>query len=93
MTKPELIEAVVKAAKLRKKEAAGAVDAVFDSIASTLKKGQKVQVVGFGTFEVRRRKARTGRNPRTQETIKIGPSKTPAFRAGKQLRAAVSGRR
>jgi len=90
LTKKELAEQVAKKAKLTKKDAAAAVDATLDSITATLKKGQKVQLVGFGTFEVRKRKARTGINPQTMKKIKIPATKTPAFRPGKALKASVS---
>jgi DNA-binding protein HU-beta len=80
---------VAKAAKLSKKGAACAIDATFDVITKTLKKGGGVTLVGFGTFEVRKRKARTGRNPQTGATIKIKASKVPAFKAGKALKDAV----
>lgn len=90
MTKKELSDQVAKKAKLTKKDAASAVDATLEGIAGALKKGQKVQLVGFGTFEVRRRKARTGINPQTKAKIKIAASKTPAFRPGKALKAAVT---
>lgn len=93
MTKPELVEEVAKAADLKKKDAAAAVDAVLGAIKKTLKKNQKVQLVGFGSFEVRKRKARTGRNPRNpDEVIKIPATKTPVFRPGKELKDIVAGR-
>ncbi len=90
MNKSELIEAVARAADLSKAEAGRAVDATFDAIARSLKKGDKVSLVGFGTFEVRKRAARTGRNPKTGETIKIKASKVPAFKAGKGLKDTVN---
>ena len=90
MNKSELIEAVASAADLSKAEAGRAVDATFDAIARSLKKGDKVSLVGFGTFEVRKRAARTGRNPKTGETIKIKASKVPAFKAGKGLKDTVN---
>ena len=90
MTKPELAEAVASKAKLKKVQAGQAVDAVFNAIRDSLRKGQKVQIVGFGTFEVRKRGARQGRNPRTQQTIKIPATRIPGFRAGKQLKSAVA---
>ena len=93
MTKPELVEEVVKAVGLKKKDATAAVDAVLDAITKTLKKNKKVQFVGFGSFEVRKRKARTGRNPRNpDEIIKIPATKVPVFRPGKQLKDAVAGK-
>lgn len=90
MTKKELADEVAKAAKLKKKDAEAAVGATLDSITKALKKGQKVQLVGFGTFEVRKRKARTGINPQTKAKIKIAASKAPAFRPGKALKDAIA---
>lgn len=90
MNKSELIEAVAAAADLSKADAGRAVDATFESIAKALKKSDKVSLVGFGTFEVRKRAARTGRNPKTGETIKIKASKVPAFKAGKGLKDTVN---
>lgn len=90
MTKKELADEVAKKAGLSKKDAAAAVDATLDGITAALKKGQKVQLVGFGTFEVRKRKARTGINPQTSEKIKIPASKAPAFRPGKALKTAIA---
>lgn len=93
MNKSELVDALADRAGMTKADAGRAVDALFDAdggvIARTLKKGQRVQITGFGTFETRRRKARTGRNPRTGETIKIAATRTPSFRAGKGLKDAV----
>lgn len=89
MNKTELVLAVAEKAGLKKKEAEKAVAAVIDSVVETLKKGKKVQLVGFGTFETRARKARTGINPRTKETIKIAASKSPVFKAGKAFKDAV----
>ena len=71
-------------------EAGRAVDAVISSITKALKKGDSVTLVGFGTFQVRKRAARTGRNPKTGDTIKIKASKNPAFKAGKALKDAVN---
>jgi DNA-binding protein HU-beta len=90
MNKAELIEAVADSANLSKADASRAVDAVVDSIASALKKGQQVSVVGFGTFSVKHRAARSGRNPRTGETISIAASNVPGFKAGKALKDAVN---
>ncbi len=90
MTKAELVAAVVKKTGLKKKDAAAAVDAVFDAIKASLKKGQPVRVVGFGTFEVRRRAARTGVNPQTGEKIKIPARRVPAFKPAAALKSAVS---
>ena len=90
MNKAELIEAVADGANLSKADAGRAVDAVVDSIASALSKGQQVSVVGFGTFSVKHRAARSGRNPRTGETIAIAASNVPGFKAGKALKDAVN---
>ncbi len=90
MTKKELADAVAEEADISKKDAAAAVDAVLNSITKSLKKGQKVSLVGFGTFEVRKRKARTGINPQTKEPIKIPASKAPAFKPGKALKEAIA---
>ncbi len=94
MNKAELVEAIVKQTKLSKKDAEGALNAFTDIVKKELanKKGdRKVQLVGFGTFEVAERKARTGRNPSTGETIKIKASKAPRFKAGKAFKDAVNG--
>jgi DNA-binding protein HU-beta len=90
MNKSELIDAVANGASLSKADAGRAVDALVASITKALKKGQTVSLVGFGTFSVRKRAARSGRNPRTGETIKIKASKNPAFKAGKALKDAVN---
>jgi len=89
MTKGELIEKVASGARLSKADAARAIDATIGSITSTLKKGQSVTLVGFGTFKVSKRKARKGRNPRTGEVITIKAAKVPRFSAGKSLKDAV----
>lgn len=89
MNKSELINAVAESADLSKKDATSAVEAVFETIQTTLGKGDKVQVIGFGTFEVRERAARKGRNPQTGKEIDIAASKVPAFKAGKALKDAV----
>lgn len=89
MTKTELIAIIAKEAELSKKDAEKALAATLDGIKKALKKGDKVQFVGFGTFEVRKRPARTGRNPQTGAEIKIKASKVPAFKAGKALKDAV----
>lgn len=88
MNKSELITQVSEMAQLSKKDAARAVDAVFEAISNALKRGDKVQIVGFGNFEVRERSARKGRNPQTGEEIDIPASKVPAFKPGKALRDA-----
>jgi DNA-binding protein HU-beta len=90
MNKGELIEAVAAAADLSKSDATKAVDAVVDSITRTLQKGDQVSIVGFGTFSVKDRAARTGRNPATGETIQIAASRAPGFKAGKALKDAVN---
>lgn len=89
MNKSELINAVAESADLSKKDATSAVEAVFETIQTTLGEGDKVQVIGFGTFEVRERAARKGRNPQTGMEIDIAASKVPAFKAGKALKDAV----
>ena len=89
MNKTELINAVAEASELSKKDAGKAVDAVFETISNALKNGDKVQLIGFGNFEVRERAARKGRNPQTGEEIEIAASKIPAFSAGKALKEAV----
>ncbi|MBF4500071.1 MULTISPECIES: HU family DNA-binding protein [Savagea] len=89
MNKTELINAVAQKTELPKKDAAKAVDAVFGTIQETLAEGEKVQLIGFGNFEVRDRAARKGRNPQTGKEIEIPASKVPAFKAGKALKDAV----
>lgn len=89
MTKTELIAAVADKAGLKKKDAEAAVASVLEVIAGSLAAGEKVQLVGFGTFEVKARAARDGRNPFTGEAIKIAASKRPVFTAGKSLRDQV----
>ena len=89
MNKAELIAAAAEKAELSKKDTEAAVNAVVEVITKALKKGDKVQLVGFGSFETRKRAARVGRNPRTKETIKIAASKVPTFKAGKALKDAV----
>jgi len=90
VNKNDLVSAVADAAGLSKADAVRAVDSVFDTIAASLKKGQEVRLVGFGTFVVTRRKASRGRNPRTGEAIQIPASKQPKFRAGQALKDAVN---
>lgn len=89
MNKGELVSSVAASAGLSKKDAEKAVASVFDSITEALAQGDKVQLVGFGTFEVRDRAARTGHNPKTNESIQIPASKVPAFKAGKALKDTV----
>lgn len=90
MNKAEFVSAVAEASELSRADAARAVDAVVGTITDALKKGENVTLVGFGTFEVRERAARQGRNPKTGETIKINASKNPSFKAGKALKDAVN---
>jgi DNA-binding protein HU-beta len=90
MNKGELIEAVAAATDLSRADATRAVDAVLDSVTRTLAGGGSVSLVGFGTFTVKSRAARMGRNPRTGESIQISASKVPGFKAGKALKDAVN---
>jgi DNA-binding protein HU-beta len=89
MTKTELIEKIAYNTKLTKEDASNALDITLNAIKATLKKGQKVILVGFGTFSVSKRKARNGRNPRTGEVITIAAKRTPKFTAGKALKDAI----
>lgn len=93
MNKAELIEAIAKDAELTKAAAGAALDAFTSTVTKTLKKGDTVTLVGFGTFVVRKRAARTARNPRTGETIKVKASKVPAFKAGASLKDSVNGKK
>ena len=90
MNKTELINAVAEKADLSKKDDEAAVSAVIDAITGALVEGEKVQLVGFGAFEVKQRAERIGRNPQTKQTIQIPASKTPVFKAGKALKDAVA---
>ena len=90
MNKSELVASVAEAAELTKKDAEKAVNAVFASVQKALVEDDKVQIIGFGTFEVRTRAARKGRNPQTGETIDIKKKKNPVFKAGKALKDAVN---
>ncbi|WP_454883615.1 HU family DNA-binding protein [Sphingomonas oryzagri] len=90
MNKQELIGAVAESAGLTRADASKAVESVFDSISTALKKGDEVRLVGFGTFSVSKRKASTGRNPRTGEPMSIAASSQPKFKAGKGLKDAVN---
>lgn len=90
MNKTELIDAIAAAADLPKASAGRALDAVVESITDTLKKGDQVSLVGFGTFSVKHRSARTGRNPQTGAAIEIKASEVPSFKAGKGLKDAVN---
>ncbi|MCL2866180.1 MAG: HU family DNA-binding protein [Clostridia bacterium] len=89
MNKSELASAVAAKSGLTKKDSEKTINAVFDALTDALKAGEKVQVVGFGTFEVKCRPARSGRNPRSGEPLQIAASKSPVFKAGKALKDAV----
>ncbi|MGP0689643.1 HU family DNA-binding protein [Priestia aryabhattai] len=89
MKKTELIDAVATKSELTKQDSKKAVDALFETISNTLAKEEKIQLLGFGTFEVRERAERTGRNPQTGEEMTISASKVPAFKPGKELKEAV----
>ena len=89
MNKSELINAVAVSAEVSKKEAEAVITAALDAITAALKEGDKVQLVGFGSFEVKKRAARVGRNPKTKEAIEIPASVVPVFKAGKALKDAV----
>ena len=93
MNKSELIAEVAEKTGLTKKDAEAAVKAVTDTITDAMIQGDKVQLVGFGTFEVRERAARFGRDPRTGESMEIAASKSPAFKAGQGLKDAVNGKK
>ena len=90
MNKTELVAAVAEQADISKKDAEKVLKAFVDVVTEEMKKGDKIQLVGFGTFEVAERAARTGRNPQTKETIEIPASKAPKFKAGKALKDAVN---
>lgn len=89
MNKTELINAVAETSGLTKKDSETALNAILDAIQNAMKNGDKVQLVGFGSFEVKERAARTGKNPATDATIEIPASKAPAFKAGKALKDAI----
>ena len=89
MNKTELVNAVAERSELSKKDAAKAVDTLFETISNALANEEKIQLIGFGTFEVRERAARTGRNPQTGEEMQIPATKAPAFKPGKELKEAV----
>ena len=91
MNKNDLIGVVADGANITKAQAGEAVDAVFEAITSALKSGDEVRLVGFGTFSVAKRKASTGRNPRTGEAVKVDDKKVPFFKPGKELRLKVNG--
>jgi len=90
MNKAELISAVAAAAEVSKKDAEAVIVATLDTITAALKEGEKVQLVGFGSFEVKKRAARIGRNPKTKESIEIPASVVPVFKAGKALKDTVA---
>jgi DNA-binding protein HU-beta len=90
VNKAELIDAIAAAADINKSDAGRALDAVIDSITDALKRGDQVSLIGFGTFSVKPRAGRDGRNPQTGEVIKIAPSNVPGFKAGKALKDAVN---
>ncbi|MBM7603942.1 DNA-binding protein HU-beta [Metabacillus crassostreae] len=92
MNKTELINEVVGRSELSKKDVTKAIDSVLDVLLNTLKEGDKVQLIGFGNFEVKERAARKGRNPQTGEEIEIAASKVPSFSPGKSLKDAVNNR-
>lgn len=89
MNKSDLITAMAEKSSLSKKDCEAALDAFVSAVGDTLKSGDKVQMVGFGTFEVRERSARMGRNPQTKEVVEIPASKAPAFKPGKALKETV----
>ena len=90
MNKAELVAAMAEKAELSKKDSEKALKAFIDDVTEELAKGEKIQLVGFGTFEVSERPARTGRNPRTKQTIEIAASKAPKFKAGKALKDLIN---
>ncbi|MDR1668963.1 MAG: HU family DNA-binding protein [Oscillospiraceae bacterium] len=90
MNKAELTNAVSEKTGLTKKDSDAAITAVFDVIGNALSTGDKIQLVGFGSFEVKQREARVGRNPKTRESISIPASKSPVFKAGKALKESVN---
>lgn len=93
MNKTELIDAIVRESGVTKKDSEAVLNAFINTVTKTLKKGDKIQLVGFGTFEVSKRAARTGRNPQTGNEIKIAASKSPKFKPGKALKDAVNKKR
>ncbi|HEY8338832.1 MAG TPA: HU family DNA-binding protein [Egibacteraceae bacterium] len=90
MNRSELIDSVAQSSGLSKADAQRALDAVLDTIQKTVAKGDRVALTGFGTFELRERAARTGRNPQTGETMQVAASKAPAFKAGKSFKELVN---
>lgn len=91
MNKQELIRKVTENSELTQKQSGEALDAILGAIVEAVAQGEKVQLVGFGTFEAKKREARTGRNPRTKEAVEIPASITPAFKAGKAFKESVKG--
>ncbi|MEO0136129.1 MAG: HU family DNA-binding protein [candidate division WOR-3 bacterium] len=89
MTKAQLIDAIAKKAKISKKAAGLALDAFVEAVTAALKKGDRITLVGFGTFMVAKRKARTAKNPQTGEMIKVPAKRVPKFKAGRELKAAI----
>ncbi len=89
MTKGQIIDAIAKKAKISKKAAGVAIDSFVESVTAALKKGDKVTLVGFGTFSAAKRKARTAKNPQTGELIKVPAKRVPKFKAGRELKSAV----
>ncbi|MFK7681523.1 HU family DNA-binding protein [Priestia megaterium] len=89
MNKTQLVDAVATKSELTKQDSKKAIDALFETISNTLAKEEKIQLVGFGTFEIRERTERTGRNPQKGEQMTIPASKSPAFKPGKELKEAV----
>ncbi|MCX7994243.1 MAG: HU family DNA-binding protein [candidate division WOR-3 bacterium] len=89
MTKAQLVESIAKKAKISKKAAGIALDAFVEAVTAALKKGDRITLVGFGTFMVAKRKARTAKNPKTGEMIKVPAKRVPKFKAGRELKAAV----
>ena len=92
MNKTDLIDAIASAAELNKKQAKAALEATLAAITGSLKKGEPVQLIGFGTFKVNKRAARTGRNPQTGAELKIAAKTVPAFSAGKKFKTVVNGK-
>lgn len=90
MNKTQLVDAVAQASNLKKKEAEAAINAMTDAIVAALQNGEKVQIVGFGTFEIKERAARNGRNPKTGEAITVAASKHATFTAGKALKDSLN---
>jgi DNA-binding protein HU-beta len=90
MNRSELVAKIAEKSELTKKDSEKALSAFIESVTTALKSGEKIQLIGFGTFEVRKREARTGRDPRTGKPIKIPASKSPAFKAGKSLKDSVN---